>query len=546
MNKIYPIREICLGDALDQASDRWNHQIGWVLGERHVSFAEMREQADGVARALLASGIRTGDVVAALMPNLAEFAFCMMACGKIGAIIAPINTRSKRFELEHFLKHCGARLLVRVDHFLKQDFRAQVVDLCGEGTISDDGDVRSAHLPDLRKIVSVSPEPLPGALSWSSFMAAGAAVAPAELAAMQAGLRWNDPVLLQYTSGTTSLPKGALCNHRYVVNFGVNRASRLGLGEGEAALNTQPFYHIGGSCGALPLPLSIGCRVVSPAYYDVETVLSLIERERCVTRSGMTAMYLMEVEHPRFREYDLSSLRSGWIAGAPELTEDISRRSGLSKIVQLYGSTEGGGTSGSVDDSVELRTQSCGRAFPGVEILIVDPESDAILPPRVPGEIVVKGWLRMNEYLKQPVETAAVVRADGSVRTGDRGYLDEGGYLFFLGRIKNMLRVGGENVSAEEVESMLLRHPKIKLAAVIGVPDPRLQEVVMAIVELKEGAEATEREIIDFCSSRMANFRVPRFVRFTTDWPMTGSGKIQKHVLKDHFAPEDALVAGRV
>lgn len=520
---------ITLGAAYDQAAARWGPAIGWVFEDRRVSFAEMRDRADEVARALLASGIRKGDVVAILTPNVPEFAFCLLACGKLGAILAPVNTRSKMFELEHILRHSHARVLVTADGFLAHDYVALVRDLCGAGAIDSAGRVASEALPHLELVVGISGgTPL---LLWPDFVARGAAVSGEQLQQAHDALRTSEPILLQYTSGTTAAPKGALCNHVYVVNFGAEIIDRLGIQPGEGFLNTQPFYHVGGGCGAVPTPLVTGCRMVMPEYYEVERVLGLIERERCVARTGFAAMYIMELAHPRLREFDLSSLRSGWCVGPADLMARIRDEMRIPGLVQIYGATECGGTSGHFDDPWDKRSQSCGRPFPGTEVAILHPETGARLGPGEIGEIVCRGWWTMNGYLRQPEENARAIDAAGWVHTGDYGLLDADGFLYFRGRLKNMLKVGGENVSAEEVEAMLMRHPKVKMAAVTGMPDARLGEVVLAHVELHAGMTATEPEIIEFCAGRMANFRVPRRVQFIADWPMTGSGKIQKHLL---------------
>ena len=520
---------ITLGAALDRAARRWGPAIGWVFENRHVSFTEMRESSDAVACALLASGIGKGDVVAILTPNLPEFAYCLMACGKIGAILAPVNTRSKTFELEHILTHSRARVLVMSDRFLQHDYVELVQDLCGVGALGADGRVDSAALPHLRLVVGISAGTR--LLPWAALLDRGRRVGAAALEQAHAQLQTSEPILLQYTSGTTAMPKGALCNHVYVVNFGAEIVERLGLREGEAFFNTQPFYHVGGGCGAIPTPLATGCRMVMPEYYDAERALGLIEREKCVARTGFAAMYIMELALPRFREYDLSSLRSGWCVGPADLMARIRDEMGIPGLIQIFGATECGGSSGDIHDPWDKRSESCGRAFPGTELAIFHPESGARLAAGEVGEIVCRGWWAMNGYLRQPEENERAIDAAGWVHTGDYGHLDEQGFLYFRGRLKNMLKVGGENVSAEEVEAMLMRHPLVKMAAVVGLPDARLGEVVSAYVELHAGKSAAQSDIIAFCAARMANFRVPRRVEFIREWPITGSGKIQKHLL---------------
>lgn len=529
------IRQSTLGEALDEAASRWSNAVGWVFDSQHVTFGEMRARSIEVAHALAACGVKRGDFIALLAPNIAEYAYFLFGAAYVGAIIAPINTRSRHLEIRHTLTHSDACILVMVDRFLKQDYRPIISDVLGADRISADGAVQSAAAPRLRRIVGFPSFSGSGAMPFSDFRELG--VKGGERPPPRPdGQTYLDPVVLQYTSGTTALPKGALLNHRMVLNYGVGFATGMGVGEGEAILSTQPFYHVGGSCAALPLPLCLGCRIVIPSYYEPERVLALIERERCVARTGFSAMYLMEMASAAAKRYDTSSLRAAWYNGPIGLIPSVQEATGIPEFIQLYGATEGGGTGGRLTESKEQRTFSCGRALYGTEVAIADVESRAILPPGRTGEIICRGWMVMNGYHKQPDETAKVLQPDGWLRMGDLGYLDEDGFLHFVGRIKNMIRVGGENVSAEEVEAVLIKHEKIKMAAVIGVPDPRLQEVVMAVVELKPGETLTERDIIDFCASQMANFRVPRYVRFIDDWPLTGSGKIQHIGLRERFA----------
>ena len=526
----------CLGNVVDEAAERFGNAVGWTFEERNVSFAEMRRRADEVARSLIRLGVGPGDVVAVWIPNLVEFAACLFGAAKIGAVLTAINTRSKLFELEHVLGHSGASVVVMSDRFLGQDFIGMMRTVLGENAISADGQVKSAAFPKLVQLVAVPGSSAMGLMPWDGFVTLGADVPERDLQAAGRARKPEEPVLLQYTSGTTALPKGALCNHVYVLNFGRDNVVRLGVGPGEAMLSTQPFYHVGGSCGAVSTPLIQQCRVVIPEYYEPERVMTLIERERCVARTGFAAMYLMEMEHPRFGSFDLSSLRAGWCVAPTEVMERIRDEMKLPGLIQIYGATEASGASGSLDDPWEKRSRSCGRPFTDMEIGIFDPETGQRLPAGVSGEIALRGWCTMSGYLDQLAETRRTIDAEGWVHSGDYGMVDDDGFLYFQGRLKNMIRVGGENVSAEEVEAMLLRHPKVKMAAAIPVPDPRLDEVVLAVVELREGAEATESEIIDFCKPRMANFRVPRMVRFVSEWPMTGSGKIQKHILVDHYS----------
>ncbi|MEP7457305.1 AMP-binding protein [Phyllobacterium sp. SB3] len=541
MTDSFAVRDLSLGDALDQAAALWPKRTGWVFDDTHVSFSEMKERSDAVAAALIAQGIRKGETVALWAPNLAEFAYCQFACAKVGAIIVAINTRFKTFELGHVLRHSAARVLIMVERFLKHDFVSTLAELAPDWVPGTSGQFSSAALPKLECLVSLDPVPANGFLPFSDFVKSGEATTREQVKQRQNEQHFGDPVILQYTSGTTALPKGALCNHRYALNFGVEFTLRTGLQPGEPFLNTQPFYHVGGSCGAIPLPLTLGGAVVSAEYYEVERILALIERERCVARSGYGAMYIMEMSHEHFKDYDLSSLRGGWCVGTPALMERVRDTFDMPDLVQIYGATEGGGAGGDYRQPWAVRASTCGTAVEGSELAIFDPETNERLACGEIGEIRINGWWRMNGYLKQPEETAKTIDQDGWVHTGDLGSLDADGNLRFAGRLKDMLKIGGENVSAEEVEALLLHNPHIKQVAVIGAPDDRLSEVVMAIVELKEGAGLNEADVIRFCTGKVANFRIPRYVRFTSEWPLTGSGKIQKHLLRDIFLEEFKL-----
>ena len=526
------IYEQCIGDAVDAAASRWGDQTGWVFEDERISFNDMKRRADEVAKALLAADIRPGDIVAVWTPNLVDFAAAQFACAKTGAILASINTRFRSFEVAHMLRQSGAKLLIMVERFLKHDYLATLSEI---GISFDkEGTVQAPDFPALKRIVSLS-DGTSVLKPWAAFLAAGERIAEAELTSRQAARNWREPLILQYTSGTTAAPKGALLNHRYVLNVGNALFKLMGVEPGEAILNTQPFYHIGGSCGAVPTPLTTGARVIIPEYYEAGRVLELIERERCVARTGFAAMYIMEMNHPDFGKRDISSVRAGWCSGTPEILARVRNAMGIPYLMLTYSSTEVGGTSSSWQDTWEQRSTTAGPPLPGTQLKIIDPETGQSVPQGQPGEILMRGWWQMNEYLNQPEQTAKAVDEEGWFHTGDRGVVDAKGCLRFLGRYKDMLKVGGENVSAEEVEGHLMAHPKIKQAAIIGAPDPRLDEVPMAIIELVEENALSEQAVMDYCARSMANFRVPKYVHFVTEWPLTGSGKIIKDKLREIY-----------
>jgi fatty-acyl-CoA synthase/long-chain acyl-CoA synthetase len=527
-----PPTESTVGAAIDAAAERWPDSCGWVFEDERVTFGEMRSLTARAAAGLQSCGVARGDVVALWTPNLKEWAVTAFAAYRLGAVVVSINTRFKGFELAHVLSHSEAKVLVIQPQFLKIDLEAILEETAPDLEVGVAGSVTSTRFPSLRRLVAVQPGRLP-ALPWSALLDSE----PADTEALERELAPDSPALLQYTSGTTAAPKGALLAHRHVLNYAPETFSRLGVGAGDPVMNTQPVYHVGGAT-ALAVPLVLGCCKVTPTYYDAERVLELIERERCVSRGGIPTMYLMELAHPRFAEFDLSSLRSGWSGGPPAVMDQIREGFGGLELIQLYGATEGGGTSGSITDPWEKRRVSAGRLITGTEIRVVNPETGQEVPTGEVGEVCIRGWNRMIAYFHDEQRTQEAIDADGWLHMGDLGRFDEDGYFYYVGRLKDMIRVGGENTSAEEVEALLLEHPEIHQTAVIGVPDDRMGEVVLAIVERTAGSSLTAEEIVAHCKARAANFRVPRHVRFVSDWPLTGSGKLAKQTLRDTYLPE--------
>lgn len=515
-----------LGDALATSAGRAPDEVGWVFDDVRVTRGRMLAEADRVAAALLARGVGPGDRVGVWLPNRLEWALCLFACARIGAVLVSLNTRWRSFEAGYVLGHSTPTVLVVQRQFLRIDFEAILADL---------GWPDGAGPANGLDVLEVDGPSMAGATPWDVFTAEG----PDQPGSLGAGPEPGDPVLLQYTSGSTARPKGALLPHRMVRNYGAEILHRLGVRAGEAYLNPQPLYHVAGSCLALPAPLAHPVRVVMPGHYTAEGVLALTERERCVARGGTPTMYLDEIAHPRFADYDTSSLRAGWVGAPPAVMDRIRHEYPVDGLVNLYSATEGGGTWGEVAEPWPVRRGTTGLPLNGTEVHIRDLTTRRELPAGEVGEIGFRGWMRMTGYLDDPERTAESLDEQGFLHLGDLGFLDETGRLHYTGRIKDMIRSGGENVAAEEVESLLVQHAAIRQAAVIGRPDPRMGEVVVAVVELTSPDAVTEAEIIDFCRAQLANFRVPRAVHFVADWPTTGSGKILKQALRERFAGTD-------
>jgi acyl-CoA synthetase (AMP-forming)/AMP-acid ligase II len=525
--------KITLDDALERAAARWPDRVGWVFEDERITFAQMRDRSRPLAATLAREGIGCGDVVAVWLPNVPEWAYAFFACARLGALIASLNTRWSAAEAKYVLEHCKASALILRPHFLRSDFSAILaeVDPRLKTVLPNypDGDPAAAEpllLPLRRTVEATDVRPV----RWL--------VATAGTSS-SCDLRPQDPFLVQYTSGSTARPKAAVLSHMHVLNFGIELAMRMGVKLGESVLNTQPVYHVGGSCSAIPVPLALGCTMVMPEYYAPERVLQLLERERCVARTGMPTMYLREMGLKSFRDYDTSSLRAGWTIGPPGVMDRIHDEFPLDGLIQLYGSSEAGSTCGDPSDPWEVRRRSAGKPKTGTEFGIFDPGTDEQLGPSAIGEIRIRGWCHLLRYLGDEGSTRAV-DSDGWFRTGDLGWLDEDGRLYYEGRLKEMIKPGGENVSAQEVEAVLSTHEAVGQVAVVSVPDPDLVEAVLAVIELAPSCDVSETELQDFCRARLARFKVPRHVRFVDAMPLTDSGKVKKAVLAARFADEFA------
>jgi fatty-acyl-CoA synthase len=351
----------------------------------------------------------------------------------------------------------------------------------------------------------------------------------------EAAVSPDDVGVIQYTSGSTAFPKGVMLSQNSVVRNAWHFGEALALEPADVYVSPMPFFHVGGLVTAALCCFVHGATLVAQGHFDAEAMLRLIASEHATVLGGVETNYLLAMDHPRFKTYDLSSLQKCIVLGTGEFVRRVHDEMGIASVCTLYGISEASPnvTIVRVGEPLEVSLRTMGRPQPEVEVRIADLASGAALAPGEQGEICVRGWNVMQGYYNNPQETARAVDADGWLHTGDLGSLDDGGYLVFAGRIKNVIRVGGENVSAEDVENVLGSHPKVKLAQVVGVPDARLQEVCVAYVELKDGQVATDDELIDYCRDRLATFKVPRRIRFTDDWPMTGSGKVQRFKLRE-------------
>jgi len=530
-----------LGSMIREVADSYPDHPALSFRNQRVSYRLLWGKARALAKGLMALGVGHGDKVSIWAGNSLEWIYAQLAASFIGAILVPVNTRFRTSELEYILKQSDSTTLLMVNQFLNIDFLAMLKEVCPEITTGPPGQLRCAQLPILKNVIFLEERKPAGALSLMEVMGRGDNISDGQLESRMGQVQPDDVIMFQYTSGTTAFPKGVMLTHDGVVRDAFSLGERQTLTFEDRLFCPLPFFHVGGAVISTLSVLTHGACLVFLETYEPLESLKTVRQERCTAMNGVETHFLMMYQHPDFAQYDVSSLKKGWAIGPAEVVRSAYQKMGMTGILNIYGTSETSPnvTTTFVDDPLERRINFHGLPHAGTEVKIVDPVSGESLAAGREGEICVRGWNVMKGYYKKPEETAKTIDPQGWLHTGDLGLMDpQSGYLKFTGRFKDMLRVGGENVSAMEVESFLLRHPKVKQAQVIGVPDLRLTEVGMAFLELKEGMSSTEEEILNFCKGKIANFKVPRYAIFVKEFPLTGSGKIQKFKLKEQALEE--------
>lgn len=532
--------ESTMGELLDRMAVRFPDNDALVYVDRGLrySYREFNQICRRVAKGLLKLGVRKGDHLSIWATNVPEWVILQFASAKIGAILVTINTSYRSAELEYILKQSDSNVLFLVQGFKDTDYVSTVYDVVPEVRMTSRDTLRSEILPHLRKVVFIGDETPAGMFNFNELYSLADDVPDEELAAVEAGLSPHDVINMQYTSGTTGFPKGVMLTHYNVINNGFFIGECMRFTEKDRLCIPVPFFHCFGCVLAVMACVTHASAMVPVVVFNPLHVLQAIEKERCTAVHGVPTMFIAELEHPDFDKFDLTSLRSGIMAGSPcpiEVMKRVIRDMHASEITIAYGQTESSPviTQTRTDDPIELRVATVGRALPDVEVKIVDIETGATVPPGKQGELCTRGYLVMKGYYKMPEETARVIDADGWLHTGDLAVMDENGYCKITGRIKNMIIRGGENIYPREIEEFLYTHPKISDVQVYGVPDRKFGEQVMAAVVLKKGVEMTEDEVKDFCRGRIANYKIPKYVKFVDSYPMTASGKIQKFKLRE-------------
>ncbi len=529
-----------IGSLLDDIARRFPDNDALVYPERGLrySYDQFNQVCRQVAKGLLRLGVKKGDHLSIWAYNVPEWVILQFATARIGAVLVTINTAYKSAELEYVLQQSDSTTLFMVRSFKDTDYVKTLTDVIPALATSEPGNLQHGKLPFLKNVVFIGQDTPAGMMNFEQIIALGAEVPDAELAAVEATLDCHETINMQYTSGTTGFPKGVMLTHANIINNGFNIGECMKFTEKDRLCIPVPFFHCFGCVLAVLACVTHGSTMVPVEIFDPLKVLQTIEAEKCTAVHGVPTMFIAELEHPDFRNFDLSSLRTGIMAGSPcpiEVMKRVIRDMHASEITIAYGQTESSPviTQTRTDDPIELRVATVGRALPDVEVKIVDIETNATLPPGKQGELCTRGYLVMKGYYKMPEETARAIDSEGWLHTGDLAIMDENGYCKITGRIKQMIIRGGENIYPREIEEFLYTHPKVSDVQVYGVPDKKYGEQVMAAIIVKQGMTMTEEEVREFCKDRIANYKIPKYVKFVEGYPMTASGKIQKFKLRE-------------
>ncbi|RWA46348.1 AMP-binding protein [Cupriavidus sp. UYMSc13B] len=529
----YPEREAV---AFREQGVRWN-------------WREFSDAVDALAAGLHTLGLERGDRVGIWSPNRVEWLVTQFATARLGLVLVNINPAYRLSELEYALNKVGVKAIVAAEAFKTSRYLEMLQVLAPELATCAPGALQAARLPALRCVIRMGDDHTPGMLRYADVMARGTGVARSTLDAITAQLDRHDPINVQFTSGTTGAPKGATLTHRNIVNNARFIAMAMRFSEQDKLCIPVPFYHCFGMVLAVLACVSSGAAMVFPGQaFEPEATLQAVSEERCTALHGVPTMFIAQLDHPNFSQYDFSSLRTGIMAGSPCPIETMKRvvsQMHMSEVTIAYGMTETSPVSfqSSTTDPLDKRTTTVGRIQPHLEVRIVDAKG-ATVPVGETGELCTRGYSVMLGYWDDEARTAEAIR-DGWMHTGDLATIDAQGYCNIVGRVKDMLIRGGENIYPREIEEFLFRHPKVQAVQVFGVPDTRYGEEVCAWIVLKPGASATEDEIRDFCRDQIAHYKIPRYIRFVDEMPMTITGKVQKFVMRERMTQELKLSESR-
>ncbi|MDH3665762.1 MAG: AMP-binding protein [Paracoccaceae bacterium] len=540
-----PLLGLTVGQLFDQTVARHGDADALVVPHQGLrwTWSQLGAEVDRMAAGLLALGLEPGDRIGIWAPNMAEWVVTQFATAKAGLILVNVNPAYRLPELEFALNQVEARALITVPRFKTSDYTAMLEELLPELRNATPGELHAERIPSLRWVIRLGEDRSPGTVTWGDVQGRGDAAAREQVAELADMLQFDDPINIQFTSGTTGRPKAATLSHHNIVNNAWFTGLQMKLTHEDRMCIPVPMYHCFGMVlGTLCCVAHGATMVFASAGFDAGATLEAIQDKRCTVLHGVPTMFIAALDEPDFAEFDLTSLRTGIMAGAPcpaELMKRVMGEMHLTEITIAYGMTETGpvSTQTSVDDPVERRVETVGRVLPHTEIKIVNAEG-RIVQRGEPGELLTRGYCVMPKYWNDPDRTAKAIDEARWIASGDVAVVDDAGYFQIVGRIKDMLIRGGENIFPREIEDFLYTHPKIEQAEVIGVPDPKYGEEICAWIKLREGEETTDDEIRNFCKGQIAHFKIPKIIRFVDEFPMTITGKVQKFVMREQMASE--------
>ena len=509
------------------------------------NYSDFYKSCRSAAKGFMALGIRKGDNVSVWTTNVPEWVYMQFGLGMIGAVLVTVNTSYRTHEVEYLLTQSDSTTLVIIESYRDSNFYDTIREIIPGINNFKPGGISSEKLPKMKNIIYIGNRGnTPGMFSYKDIIALGEKITDAELDARDSQNSAHDTINMQYTSGTTGFPKGVMLTHYNIINNARMVGDVMGLTDRDKLLIQVPLFHCFGCVMSTLNSVYHGTAMVVLESFDPLKALKAINDEKCTAVNGVPTMFIAMLEHPDFSKYDMTSLRTGIMAGAPcpvETMNQVRTMMNCSEIVIAFGQTESSPvmTMTRRDDPVELRVSTVGRLLPDIEGKIIDPETGEELPPDTQGEIITRSECVMKGYYKMEESTAKAIDKEGWLHTGDLGEIDKNGYYKITGRIKDMIIRGGENIYPREIEEFMFKNPKVSDVQVVGIPDSKYGEQVLAVIHLKTGAAATAEEMAEFCTGKIARHKIPKYWEFVKEFPMTASGKVQKYKLRDMFKEKD-------